>query len=823
MVPGQPVTYTLTISNTGSVAHDLVLTDTVPDDIIPLSGGVTASIGDTVDGTGGAGMWSAGRKIVWTIPLVAAGTDVVLTYDTDINSPLTGGSSLQNSVTVTGTSLAGANADERTTYSASTTKTVEGPVISTISKQADVTDVTVGDLVTYTVKINVPGGVIAYDVTMVDQLPAGMAFEAFTAVACEEFGPVACTPARSATSLNSAGDSGTLGFFVGDINPGSVEPQILTFVYTARVLDDAVTVVDSAGLDNSAGTYSNATDKILGTPATTPDPTTYDATPVDALIAAVDVIEPKLTIDKDVAGQVADTDVRRAKPGDTLTFTVAVTNDGTAPAHDVVITDTPDSRLTGYAFTPVAGVTNTDGDPSDGTLQWTVPGPIPVNGSVTLTYTLTVPNTLDETAEVAGFEVTNTADISTYFGAPLATRNANMTVAYRAYGAGAYDVASDTVNVELDLASIGDRVWYDLNGNGIQEPGEPGLNGVDVTVTYLNGPGTADDESVTVTTANVLGVDGVWLVNKLPGGSYTVDVDATDVPPGLTPSYDHDDLLVTPDGDWAGTIGEGEAKRDVDAGFDGTRSIGNLVWFDQDLSGSQNGNEGGVPGIDVTLVWGGPDGNLATTADNVTYTDITDVNGAYLFDDLPDGPYSVTLDATDLPAGMKFVKDPDAGAANGTALVTLAGSDNLAQDFGVAGAGQIGDTIYLDRNGDGSQAATGEPGLEGVTVTLTYAGPDGMIGGPGAVDDETYTDVTDADGRYLFANLPASNYTIRVSGPLPSGATNSADPDNAVGAGDNTSAVTLGDGTILGDNIDTDQDFGYDVDSEIGDRVWWDT
>ena len=42
------------------------------------------------------------------------------------------------------------------------------------------------------------------------------------------------------------------------------------------------------------------------------------------------------------------------------------------------------------------------------------------------------------------------------------------------------------------------------------------------------------------------------------------------------------------------------------------------------------------------------------------------------------------------------------------------GETNLDQDFGYAGTGSIGDTIYLDRNGNGTQDP-GEPGVGGVT------------------------------------------------------------------------------------------------------------
>jgi large repetitive protein len=803
--PGEEVTYTVTVSNSGSVAHDVVVTDTIPEDLIPLTGpGGTAVLdGGTVSS---GGVWNDTlRTITWTISSVGS-TPVARSYETRVRNPLTGGITITNDVAATATSMAGTPADERTTYTASASESVEAPVISIIDKVADVTEATVGDLITYTVNARIPADVVAFDVTMLDVLPAGVAFEALSSVNCVEPGPTACTPARTATSLNTPGDTGTIGFFIGDLPPGSPEDQEIVVVYTARVLDDAVNVTAGADLDNVVRMYYNTTD-LLGTPTSPPPPGGFDIVS-DPEIAEVDAIEPNLVIDKDVNGQVGDSDQRRAKPGETLTYTVRVTNTGTSPAHDIVITDTPDSRLTGFTSTPPVGVTEIDTDPSDGTLEWITAGPIAPGASITITYSVTIPSTLDETDEVVGAEVVNTADVPSYYGASEATRTANPTVTYRNYT----DVADDTVNVELDLATIGDRVWYDVDGDGVQDPGEPGLNGVDVTVTFLNGPGALDDETVIVTTNG----DGDWLVEDMPGGSYTVSVDTGDVPSGLAPSYDLDNLLVGANGVWNGSLGEAEVKLDVDFGFDGTGSIGDTIWFDQDLNGTQNGTEPGLGGIPVTLVWAGPDGDLGTAGDNITYTTTTSTSpgtvGQYLFDDLPAGNFSVTADGASLPAGMAFVSDPDAGPADGIALVTLtAGENDLAQDFGAAGILSIGDTIYLDRDGDGSQAVSGEPGLEGVTVTLTYAGADGTLG---TADDVNFTDVTDASGNYLFENLPEADFRITVTGPLPAASTNTDDPDTP-GTGDSTSVVTL-------TADDFDQDFGYDVNSSLGDRVWWD-
>ena len=54
----------------------------------------------------------------------------------------------------------------------------------------------------------------------------------------------------------------------------------------------------------------------------------------------------------------------------------------------------------------------------------------------------------------------NTADIPHYFGVDPALQIGTIT--YKDYD----DVTADVVTVTLDVASIGDRVWFDANKDG---------------------------------------------------------------------------------------------------------------------------------------------------------------------------------------------------------------------------------------------------------------------------------------------------------------------------------------------------------------------
>lgn len=78
-------------------------------------------------------------------------------------------------------------------------------------------------------------------------------------------------------------------------------------------------------------------------------------------------------------------------------------------------------------------------------------------------------------------------------------------------------VRSQTVTSAFVSGALGDRVWLDLDEDGLQDDDEPGLEGVTVTVT-----GT-DDRGAAVATRATTDADGHWLVDALRPGSYVVD------------------------------------------------------------------------------------------------------------------------------------------------------------------------------------------------------------------------------------------------------------------------------------------------------------
>jgi hypothetical protein len=76
---------------------------------------------------------------------------------------------------------------------------------------------------------------------------------------------------------------------------------------------------------------------------------------------------------------------------------------------------------------------------------------------------------------------------------------------------------------QICTGTIGDFVWVDLDKDGLQDAGEPGIPGVTVNLFKGGLIGT------TVTDAN-----GLYLFSDLCAGDYAVAVDQTTVPAGLT-------------------------------------------------------------------------------------------------------------------------------------------------------------------------------------------------------------------------------------------------------------------------------------------------
>ncbi len=465
VAPGDIVGYTLTASNGGpatgtTVAHDLVVEDTVPVGLTPVNAGVPVPPGGTVDPDGG--VWNEGaRTITWTLASLAPGASADLDYELQLDPDAIGAGTLLNSAELTATSLPDGLDDdgERTAGSTGPSPGVPPPgyadeasssltlVASAVIKASAPNQRAVGDVVTHTVTVTVPPQIQQFDAVVVDDLPDGLAFDSYVSAICTagcaagptDIAPVALTPVPN-------GDGTRIGWSFGDIASATVA-RTVELKYRTHVEESyagGAPVQDGDVLRNTATLAFNTANDPGPPPTTPPDPADYDERRTDS--ADTDVVEPELVIDKDVSGDPDDDDLRDAQPGQSFTYTLRVTNTGTGPAFDVVVSDQPDAELTNVVVTQGAAQLTDSWSAADPDMSWLLPGPIAPGDTVELVYTA---DQIGSAQLQQDQQVINTADIPSYFGVPEAGRQQNG-FDYIEYD----DVAPDTVTITLKLPAL---------------------------------------------------------------------------------------------------------------------------------------------------------------------------------------------------------------------------------------------------------------------------------------------------------------------------------------------------------------------------------
>jgi uncharacterized repeat protein (TIGR01451 family) len=409
--------------------------------------------------------------------------------------------------------------------------------------------------------------------------------------------------------------------------------------------------------------------------------------------------------------------------------------------------------------------------------------------------------------------------------------------------------------------SIGNEVWFDKNDDGIRDAAETNVpNGVKVTL--LDSSGTA--------IANTTTTNGLYLFAGLLAGTYTVELDASNFTTGgllsgwrsSTPSFaenaiDGDDngadvasgaiqspaftltegtepTAETPDNDTVTPDGNENLTVDFGVILAPPLSLGNRVWLDSNNNGTMDGTEAGIKDVTVELYL---DANADGVADSGTTlaTQVTDINGFYLFTGLARGTYLVKIPQSNFAAGGPLAhlrssdgfaaangnvdKDDSGVQAGGTAEdvwskpatlfyydeptgetqvgpqtdATGDDSSNLTVDFGFYQLGSITDVVWHDVNRDGLRT-TDEAPISGVTVKLLDAS--------GAV---VATTTSAADGTYKFLDLvPGSYSVVFVVATLPPGfvptttdgtdLTKNSDGDRVTGA---SAPVVVGPGSVV--------------------------
>ncbi len=326
-----------------------------------------------------------------------------------------------------------------------------------------------------------------------------------------------------------------------------------------------------------------------------------------------------------------------------------------------------------------------------------------------------------------------------------------------------------TVHSPYVPGSIGDTVWHDVDGNGVRDPGEPGIGNVTVDL-YVdtNDNGTVDPSDTFVARA-VTDEHGHYLFEHLITDHYLVTVsDEHGVLAGMTKTSgavgQNDNSQPDP---YSIHLGNGENNLTADFGYTAGGSgggvavtIGDLVWRDVNGNAVFEPGQGevGIQGVTLRLYRDLNANGVIDAGDAAFGMVTTDTDGHYYFRDLP--PSHFIVDVTDENKVLTYY---ELTTGNDPAAVDVSdGHDDLDVDFGYrppAGTGSIGDTVFYDRNDDGIQQS-GESGLGNVEMLLYVPGPDALCN---TADDVLQARTwTDADGYYLFEGLPAGDYCVKV-------------------------------------------------------------
>ncbi|WP_461205086.1 SdrD B-like domain-containing protein [Clostridium sp. DL1XJH146] len=366
-------------------------------------------------------------------------------------------------------------------------------------------------------------------------------------------------------------------------------------------------------------------------------------------------------------------------------------------------------------------------------------------------------------------------------------------------------------------AKLGDYVWDDLNGDGIQDVGESGINGA--TVKLFKG----DVEiASTITADDGSGNAGYYkFIDLVPGEDYKVDFEmpagydkASSADSGSDDSKDSDAINAyyeTADI----TLESGDDDTTVDFGVYEYSKIGDFVWLDSNMNGIQDSGELGLRYLTVKLFKkDGEDWNLADTTE-------TNTSGIYEFDRLSPGEYYIEFTAkenhkftlADNAGDDALDSDADVTTGKTSSFVIKSGdADNLTFDAGMYELASLGDLVWHDEDGDGIKDGT-EVGIVGLTVELFDSS-----------NNSQGTTTTDANGKYYFTDLEPGDYYVQfaktdIYGVSPKGeGVNGALDSDADTITLKTDIVTL----TTGEN-DMDIDMGLYLLSSIGDYVWEDT
>lgn len=285
----------------------------------------------------------------------------------------------------------------------------------------------------------------------------------------------------------------------------------------------------------------------------------------------------------------------------------------------------------------------------------------------------------------------------------------------------------------LDTGSISGAVYFDANGNGVRDGGEPGVAGATVTARDAATNGGIYQQSL------VTGGDGLYSFGGLSAGDYSVT--ETDAPGYISTTTAVLNVSVGP--------GETPGQNFGDAL---PLTIAGIIYDDLDASGDQGLGEPGVLDALVEVLDAGSQQPLGS--------DVTDDQGAYIIPGITPGQRLLRVQR---PGGT--------GGATSQPVALISsqvGGNTRIFDIGLlpetGDPASVSGVIWNDLDGD-EVVDDGEAPLANVGLSL-YRG-EALVA----------ADTSDGMGQYGFADLEPDAYRVAVDDlTVPAGWVSSSDP-----------------------------------------------
>ncbi|EEL23703.1 cell surface protein [Bacillus toyonensis] len=397
------LTYTTTITNTGNTpATNITFTSAIPPSTTFIPDSVTIN---------GIQQLGAQPALGVNIPNIAPGETVTVTFQVNVIS-VPPSSSIMGNDTILYSYTVDPNGTPATTSTSTSTNIVTNPVLDamiTMIKSVDQTLVTLGDTITYTTILTNNGNTNATNITFTDLIPDGTTF---------------ITDSVTIDGITQIGLNPNTGITIGAIAPSS--SISIAFQVTATS-----TPVQNPIANSATASY------------------TFIADP-NAPIVSRNVTSNTTftTINTATILSLKQVDKSFSRIGDTLTYTVTLTNNGNSSAQNVIFTDTIPSGTTFIANTfSINGIPQSGADPSNGVNI----GPITAGTTVNVSFQVNVISLPTENPIVnfssTSYQLVSPPDAETSISNPVSTQIKEA-------------ILSMTKNESVSFADIGQTAFY---------------------------------------------------------------------------------------------------------------------------------------------------------------------------------------------------------------------------------------------------------------------------------------------------------------------------------------------------------------------------